>query len=163
MQYAGVNFIDTYLRGGIYPPKELPIRLGMEASGVVVKLPTDESLKSNEDYTKRQLNVGDRVVLVSTFFYSHKILKTRYQSKRLPSASSVPSRLTSPSLGPTSTESHPQSHPSQPSLPSSKVSPPSHSSPNPTQSKQAKPSSFTQSPEVSAYSSSNSPNAKARP
>ena len=39
---------------------------------MVVKLPTDESLKSNEDYTKRQLNAGDRVVLVSTFFYLTK-------------------------------------------------------------------------------------------
>ncbi len=32
---VGLNFIDVYLRSGLYPPPELPAVLGMEAAGVV--------------------------------------------------------------------------------------------------------------------------------
>ncbi len=34
--YAGVNFIDIYLRSGLYPPGELPARVGREGAGTVV-------------------------------------------------------------------------------------------------------------------------------
>lgn len=60
-----MNFADTYIRGGIYPPTALPIRLGGEASGVVVKLPTDEAVLKDPDYVKRNLQEGGRVVVVS--------------------------------------------------------------------------------------------------
>ncbi len=34
----GINYIDTYIRGGLYPPPALPSGLGTEAAGVVVKV-----------------------------------------------------------------------------------------------------------------------------
>lgn len=48
---CGLNFIDIYLRGGVYPLPELPAVLGMEAAGVVEEL--------GEGVT--DLAVGDRV------------------------------------------------------------------------------------------------------
>lgn len=47
---AGVNFIDTYQRSGLYPVK-LPYTLGMEAAGVVTAVGPDVT----------QFKVGDRV------------------------------------------------------------------------------------------------------
>lgn len=48
----GINYIDTYVRSGLYPPAHFPSGLGTEAAGVVVKV---GSLVSS-------LKVGDRVV-----------------------------------------------------------------------------------------------------
>ncbi|WP_340621383.1 quinone oxidoreductase [Xenorhabdus siamensis] len=47
----GINYIDTYVRSGLYPPAGLPSGLGTEAAGVVTKV------GSNVSYIK----VGDRV------------------------------------------------------------------------------------------------------
>lgn len=48
---CGLNFIDVYLRDGLYPVGELPAVLGMEAAGVI------EAVGSDVD----GLQVGDRV------------------------------------------------------------------------------------------------------
>ena len=32
----GINYIDTYIRSGLYPPPSLPSGLGTEAAGVVI-------------------------------------------------------------------------------------------------------------------------------
>ena len=48
----GINFIDTYIRSGLYPPPALPSGLGTEAAGIVVKVGSGVS----------HINVGDRVV-----------------------------------------------------------------------------------------------------
>jgi NADPH2:quinone reductase len=50
IKYAGVNFIDTYIRSGYYK-RPLPLTLGMEASGIV------ESVGEGVD----EVGVGDRV------------------------------------------------------------------------------------------------------
>lgn len=34
----GINYIDTYVRTGLYPPPSLPSGLGTEASGIVIKI-----------------------------------------------------------------------------------------------------------------------------
>jgi NADPH2:quinone reductase len=34
----GINYIDTYIRSGLYPPPSLPSGLGTEAAGVVSKV-----------------------------------------------------------------------------------------------------------------------------
>lgn len=48
----GINYIDTYIRSGLYPPPSLPSGLGTEAAGIVTQV------GSNVNH----LNVGDRVV-----------------------------------------------------------------------------------------------------
>ncbi|MBA0209820.1 quinone oxidoreductase [Pectobacterium sp. CHL-2024] len=48
----GINFIDTYIRSGLYPVPDLPSGLGTEAAGVVTKVGAGVS----------ELKVGDRVV-----------------------------------------------------------------------------------------------------
>ncbi|KOY61727.1 quinone oxidoreductase [Photorhabdus heterorhabditis] len=48
----GINYIDTYIRSGLYPPAQLPSGLGTEAAGVVTKVGSAVTT----------LKVGDRVV-----------------------------------------------------------------------------------------------------
>ncbi|PHI32512.1 quinone oxidoreductase [Budvicia aquatica] len=48
----GINYIDTYVRSGLYPPPHLPSGLGTEAAGVVEKVGAGVT----------HINVGDRVV-----------------------------------------------------------------------------------------------------
>ncbi|KAH8110683.1 NAD-binding protein [Phellopilus nigrolimitatus] len=63
VKYGGVNFIDTYIRAGLYPAKSFPIRLGMEGSGVIVGLPKDQNVLSDEQYKKRGFAEGSRVAV----------------------------------------------------------------------------------------------------
>ncbi|KAA9002558.1 quinone oxidoreductase [Affinibrenneria salicis] len=51
-QAIGINYIDTYVRSGLYAPPSLPSGLGTEAAGVVVKVGAGVSA----------LKTGDRVV-----------------------------------------------------------------------------------------------------
>ncbi|EIX0886237.1 quinone oxidoreductase [Escherichia coli] len=48
----GINFIDTYIRSGLYPPPSLPSGLGTEAAGIVSKVGSGV----------KHIKVGDRVV-----------------------------------------------------------------------------------------------------
>jgi NADPH2:quinone reductase len=48
----GINYIDTYIRSGLYPPPALPSGLGTEAAGVVSKVGKNVS----------HIKAGDRVV-----------------------------------------------------------------------------------------------------
>lgn len=48
----GINYIDTYIRSGLYPPPSLPSGLGTEAAGVVSQVGSGVT----------HINVGDRVV-----------------------------------------------------------------------------------------------------
>ena len=57
-RYAGLNFIDTYHRGGLYP-RELPFIAGQEGAGVVVAV--------GEEASARGARVGARVVYGSAF------------------------------------------------------------------------------------------------
>lgn len=48
--YAGVNFIDTYFRSGLYPAPHFPLTLGREASGTVVSVGSDvEGFREGDD------------------------------------------------------------------------------------------------------------------
>lgn len=67
---VGVNFIDTYHRGGIYP-LPLPSGLGLEAAGVVEAVGTGVS----------NVKPGDRVVYFSPdvgAYASHRVLAARW-------------------------------------------------------------------------------------
>jgi len=57
-EYAGLNFIDTYYRSGLYK-QELPFVAGQEGGGTIVEVTSDDDLK-----------VGDRVVYMSFGSYS---------------------------------------------------------------------------------------------
>lgn len=48
----GINYIDTYVRSGLYAPASLPSGLGTEAAGVVLKVGAEV----------KNIHVGDRVV-----------------------------------------------------------------------------------------------------
>ena len=48
----GINYIDTYIRSGLYPPPALPSGLGTEAAGVVSKVGKNVT----------HIKAGDRVV-----------------------------------------------------------------------------------------------------
>lgn len=48
----GINYIDTYIRSGLYPPPSLPSGLGTEAAGVVSKIGSKVT----------HIKAGDRVV-----------------------------------------------------------------------------------------------------
>ncbi|KAF8743674.1 hypothetical protein AX14_001206 [Amanita brunnescens Koide BX004] len=60
VEYAGVNFIDTYQRSGLYPVKKLPTIIGKETAGTIVTLPTDESVLNNETFKKSGYRVGGK-------------------------------------------------------------------------------------------------------
>ncbi|WP_369789145.1 quinone oxidoreductase [Rouxiella sp. WC2420] len=57
----GINYIDTYVRSGLYPTPSLPSGLGTEASGVVAKIGADV----------KHLKVGDRVVYAQSSLGSY--------------------------------------------------------------------------------------------
>ncbi|WP_176692168.1 alcohol dehydrogenase catalytic domain-containing protein, partial [Enterobacter hormaechei] len=47
-----INYIDTYVRSGLYPPPSLPSGLGTEAAGIVSKV----------GHGVTHIKAGDRVV-----------------------------------------------------------------------------------------------------
>ncbi|KAI0035144.1 NAD-P-binding protein [Vararia minispora EC-137] len=63
VQWAGVNFIDTYLRSGLYPAPFLPFPSSNETAGVIVELPTDEGILQSEDFKKRGFKKGGKVAI----------------------------------------------------------------------------------------------------
>ncbi|KAF8582155.1 NAD-P-binding protein [Ramaria rubella] len=60
VEYAGVNFIDTYQRKGIYPNSSWPMVLGNEAAGEVVQLPTDPQVLEDPWYQKAGYQIGTK-------------------------------------------------------------------------------------------------------
>lgn len=85
--YSGLNSIDLAFRRGIYPLPKLPHVAGMEASGIVVKLPTDPAVLSHPEFKKRNLRVGSRVatvrlhlMLIVSLSCSHTTLGTALQA-----------------------------------------------------------------------------------
>ncbi|EIN04576.1 NAD(P)-binding protein [Punctularia strigosozonata HHB-11173 SS5] len=73
VHYGGVNFIDTYFRGGIYPVEKFPGIIGHEAAGEIVELPTDENVLNSEVYKKRGLSIGSRVAFFSTSTFAEYV------------------------------------------------------------------------------------------
>lgn len=61
VEYFGVNFIDTYFRGGLYKYKSFPAIIGKETSGTILALPTDSAVLNNETFKKQGFKVGGKV------------------------------------------------------------------------------------------------------
>ena len=57
-----------FSRKGLYPSPSFPQISGVEASGVIVKLPTDPAVLESKWYQLRDYKVGGRVAVVSIFF-----------------------------------------------------------------------------------------------
>jgi NADPH2:quinone reductase len=51
-------------RQGLYKYRQFPAVLGKETAGVVVELPTDDSLLKNEAYKSKNLALGCKVTSV---------------------------------------------------------------------------------------------------
>jgi len=62
VEWAGVNFIDTYNRSGLYPTP-LPLPIAREVSGVILKLPSDPSVLESSEFKSRGFKKGGRVAL----------------------------------------------------------------------------------------------------
>ncbi|KAG9009703.1 hypothetical protein FRB94_011558 [Tulasnella sp. JGI-2019a] len=77
VEYAGVNFIDTYQRAGLYPTAKFPMILGSEASGTVVKLPTSEE-------SIHGLKIGDRVAVILSGSFAEYIAVPAWKVGKLP-------------------------------------------------------------------------------
>lgn len=56
---------SAWTRKGLYPAKSFPLVLGMEASGTIAALPTDEKVLNDEEFKKRGFKVGSKVAVVS--------------------------------------------------------------------------------------------------
>ena len=65
VEYAGVNFLDIYLRNGNFPLPSLPAALGVEAAGAIVALPTDQTVLNSDVFKKRGYRIGGQVACVS--------------------------------------------------------------------------------------------------
>lgn len=70
----GINYIDTYVRSGLYPPASLPSGLGTEAAGVVTRVGSGVS----------HLKPGDRVV------YAQSGLGAYSEVHNVPAAKAAP-------------------------------------------------------------------------
>jgi len=63
VHWIGINSIDTYFRKGLYPIEKFPQTSGLEASGRIVALPTDDVTLNDPDYKKRNFKIGDKVAV----------------------------------------------------------------------------------------------------
>lgn len=81
LRFAGVNFIDTYFRSGLYDAGPLPARVGKEGSGVVTAV--GEGVGDGID----GLRIGDRVAFWdATGSYADEVLLPAARALPLPEA-----------------------------------------------------------------------------
>ncbi|KAI5806779.1 hypothetical protein DFH27DRAFT_608951 [Peziza echinospora] len=78
--FAGVNYIDTYFRSGLYPLTS-PI-LGTEAEGVIAALGSD--ISSSKDPSYNTLQVGDRVAYFGSNAYAEYTAVDAVNVSKLP-------------------------------------------------------------------------------
>lgn len=155
-----------WTRKGLYPIKSYPQVLGMEASGTIVALPTDESVLSNEEYKKRSLQIGSKVAVVRRLPYAQpSYSRNIYNLAHLTShkrrrRTSLASTLISPPFhGARCSLFHPTFPCAPPPPQICKASPRCPSSRKPIVSRQATSSSSTPSPAGLACSPRSSRNA----
>jgi len=62
VEWAGVNFIDTYFRRGIYETPKFPFTVGQELAGTVVTVPTDPGVLESQEYKLSGITLGSKVM-----------------------------------------------------------------------------------------------------
>ncbi|KAI0003410.1 NAD(P)-binding protein [Russula compacta] len=63
VEWAGVNFADTYFRSGLYPTQQRPLPIANEVSGIILELPSDQSVLESLDFKSRGFKKGGRVAI----------------------------------------------------------------------------------------------------
>jgi len=63
VEWAGVNFVDTYLRSGLYSSQQRPLPIAKEVSGIILELPSDQSILESSDFKSRGFKKGGRVAI----------------------------------------------------------------------------------------------------
>ncbi|KAH9999118.1 NAD-P-binding protein [Russula vinacea] len=63
VEWAGVNFVDTYLRSGLYQSRQRPLPIASEVSGIILELPSDPSVLESSDFKNRGFKKGGRVAI----------------------------------------------------------------------------------------------------
>lgn len=61
------------MRSGLYPAKSFPLHFGQEASGTIVRLPTDPSVLSQDQFKLRGLVEGAKVIVVGILLFFKNI------------------------------------------------------------------------------------------
>ncbi|KAI0307617.1 NAD(P)-binding protein [Multifurca ochricompacta] len=98
VQYAGVNFYDTYLRSGLYPTPYFPMPIAREVAGVLVELPTDEAILNSPNFKKRGFKKGGTVVL-DVIGALKEYVSVPWDSMIYPVPDNVPASVAAASLG----------------------------------------------------------------
>jgi len=75
VQWAGVNFIDTYFRQGVYKLQAIPWTAGQDVAGIVERLPTDPDTLNNPDYKARKWELGQKVTCITGTAYAEYVAK----------------------------------------------------------------------------------------
>lgn len=65
IEWAGVNFVDTYFRSGLYPIPNLQraLPIASEVSGIILELPSDPSVLENSDFKNRGFKKGGYIAI----------------------------------------------------------------------------------------------------
>ncbi|KAF2103312.1 NAD(P)-binding protein [Rhizodiscina lignyota] len=77
---AGINYIDTYFRSGLYKPPTFPYRLGRESAGTVIALGP-----SSADANYYGIKEGDHVICLSEATYAQYSAVPAVKTLKIPS------------------------------------------------------------------------------
>ncbi|CUA67593.1 NADPH2:quinone reductase [Rhizoctonia solani] len=98
VEWAGVNFIDTYFRGGVYP-RQVPFTLGQEAAGTIVSLPTASQVLDSDDYKIRGFKHGARAVAYAGSSFAEYVAVPWKDVQLIPDGLSTPQAAASLAQG----------------------------------------------------------------
>jgi NADPH2:quinone reductase len=88
-RFAGVNYIDTYFRSGLYKAPELPMTLGREGAGEVVEVHPSVADSPAGKGSLAGLKPGDKVVYLTTFTYAQYVAVPAEKVLRVPEGVSL--------------------------------------------------------------------------
>ncbi|CEL63635.1 hypothetical protein RSOLAG1IB_10913 [Rhizoctonia solani AG-1 IB] len=98
VEWAGVNFIDTYFRGGVYP-REVPFTLGQEGAGTIVALPTASEVLNLDEYKIRGFKEGAKAVAYASGSFAEYVAVPWKDVQLIPEGLSLPQAAASLAQG----------------------------------------------------------------